>query len=421
MNKTPARRRGRRRSEGPGPAVASGSRQGDAYTGLVGDIAALLETARRTAARAINALMTATYWEVGRRIVEFEQKGKRRAEYGEALLKRLATDLTRRHGRGFGWRNLFQMRAFYLAYPAETLQTSSAMLAGSITASPLAPEVGGILQTPSAGSGEGKMLPASSDEATLHRVAARFPLPWSAYVRLFSVKNNHARRFYETEALRDGWSVRQLDRQINSQFYERTALSRNKAAMLRKGARAEPGEVPAAEEEIKDPYVLEFLDLKDEYSETDLEAALIGRLETFLLELGGDFCFVGRQKRLRVGDAWYRVDLLFFHRRLRCLVVIDLKLGRFTHADAGQMHLYLNYAQAHWTRPGENPPVGLILCAQKNEALARYALDNLPNKVMAAEYRTALPDEHLIAEELSRTRRALESRRALATRGPKGR
>jgi hypothetical protein len=172
--------------------------------------------------------------------------------------------------------------------------------------------------------------------------------------------------------------------------------------------------VVTAEEEIKDPFVLEFLGLKDEYSESELEEGLIRQLENFLLELGRDFAFIGRQRRLRVGDEWYRVDLLFFHRRLRCLVVVDLKLGRFTHADAGQMHLYLNYAREHWTHPDENPPVGLILCAQKDHAVARYALEGLPNKVLAAEYRTALPDEKLLAEELERTRRILEARQQRA-------
>lgn len=166
----------------------------------------------------------------------------------------------------------------------------------------------------------------------------------------------------------------------------------------------------SAEEEVKDPYVLEFLGLRDEYSETDLEAALIRHLESFLLELGGDFCFAGRQKRLRIGDEWFRVDLVFYHRRLRCLVLIDLKLGRFTHADAGQMHTYLNYAAERWTRPGENPPVGLILCAERNESLARYALGILPTKVLAAEYRTVLPDEKLLAADLEKTRRMLEER-----------
>jgi len=223
-----------------------------------------------------------------------------------------------------------------------------------------------------------------------------------------TVKTEQARGFYEAEALRGGWSVRQLDRQIGSQFYERTALSRNKAAMLRKGSEARPEDAVSPEEEIKDPFVLEFLGLRDEYSESELEAALISQLENFLLELGGDFAFVGRQRRLRVGDEWYRVDLLFFHRRLRCLVVIDLKLGKLTHADAGQMHLYLNYAREHWTNPGENPPVGLILCAQRDAAVAHYALEGLPNKVLAAEYRTTLPDEEVLAAEVERTRKYLE-------------
>ena len=184
--------------------------------------------------------------------------------------------------------------------------------------------------------------------------------------------------------------------------------------MLSKGQKALPKDRVLPEEEIKDPYVLEFLDLKDEYSETDLEEALIRHLETFLLELGGDFCFIGRQKRLRIGDEWYRVDLVFFHRRLRCLVVIDLKIGKFTHADAGQMHLYLNYAREHWVHEGENPPVGLILCAQKDEAVARYALEGLPNKVMASEYRTALPDEKELAAEIKRTQAMLKGRKAIS-------
>ncbi len=202
-----------------------------------------------------------------------------------------------------------------------------------------------------------------SRKFTLQEIAATFPLPWSHYVLLLKVDKPEVRRFYESEALRGGWSVRQLGRQISTLFYERTLASRNKAAMLRKGAMPQASEPLTAEEEIKDPLVLEFLGLKDEYSETELEEALIQQLETFLLELGGDFTFVGRQKRLRIEDEWYRIDLLFFHRALRCLVVIDLKVGKFTHADAGQMLLYLGYAAEHWTRPGENPPVGLILCA----------------------------------------------------------
>jgi predicted nuclease of restriction endonuclease-like (RecB) superfamily len=266
------------------------------------------------------------------------------------------------------------MRGFYLAY-SEIVQTAS-----------------GQLESP----GE------SANEI--------FPLPWSHYVRLLSVKKKAARGFYEQEAIRGGWSIRQLERQIGSQFYERTALSKNKAAMLTKGQKPRQGDEVSADDEMKDPFVLEFLNLKDEYSESDLEAALVRELESFLLELGGDFAFVGRQRRLRIGDEWYRIDLLFFHRRLRCLVIIDLKLTKFTHADAGQMHMYLNYAREHWMLADENPPVGLILCSEKNTMLAHYSLEGLPNKVLASEYKTALPDEETIAAKLESTRKLLEAK-----------
>ena len=355
------------------------------YDGLLVDVVSLLETARRTSARAVNALMTATYWEIGRRIVEVEQQGEDRAEYGSQMLKRLADDLTARFGRGFSRANLEYMRRFHEYWRIP--QTPSGV---SLTA--ISQTVSGKLQPP------------------IERLAHRFPLPWSHYIKLLSVKDDEARHFYEAEALRSGWSVRQLERQISSQFYERTLLSKNKSAMLRKGAEPQQDDLVTPEDEIKDPFVLEFLNLKDEYSEHDLEEALIHKLEDFLLELGGDFAFMGRQKRLRIGDEWYRIDLLFFHRRLRSLVVIDLKIGKFTHADAGQMHLYLNYAREHWTNDDENPPVGLILCAQKDEAVAHYSLENLPNKVMAREYQLVLPDEELLAEQLRKTQRALEKR-----------
>lgn len=346
----------------------------DPYPTVLSAVVDLMEAARRAAARSVNAIMTATYWEIGRRIVEMEQQGESRAEYGKQIIDRLAKDLSERFGRGFQRSNLFQMRSFYLTYP-HTGQ--------SFSPEKLSPE---IFQT----------------------LSGQFPLPWSHYVKLLSVKSPEARSFYETEALRGGWSVRQLTRQINTQYYERALLSRNKAAMLEKGAALRPEDAVTPEEELKDPFVLEFLDLKDEYSENDLEEALIRHIESFLLELGGDFTFVGRQRRLRIGDQWFRVDLLFFHRRLRCLVIIDLKLGEFTYADAGQMHMYLNYARQNWTYPDENPPVGLILCNKKNEAVAHYALEGLSN-ILAAEYQTALPDAKLLAAELERTRRALEA------------
>ncbi len=363
----------------------------DVYAAILAGVTELLESARHVAARAVNSLMTATYWEIGRRIVEEEQRGRARAAYGERLIERLAQDLTTRFGRGFSTVNLKQMRKFYREWAVSKIgQTASDQFAGSIP-----------------------------PPAEMPRV--RFPLSWSHYVRLLSVEKPEARAFYEAEALRGGWTVRQLDRQIGSQFYERTLLSRNKAAMLRKGQTPKPEDALTVEEEIKDPFVLEFLDLKDEYSESDLEEALIRHLETFLLELGDDFTFVGRQRRLRIDDEWYRVDLLFFHRRLRSLILIDLKLNKLTPGDVGQMHLYLTYAREHWTRSGENPPVGLILCAQHGAGVAKYALEGLPNKVIAAQYRTALPSEETLAAELERTRKLLEDRGAASSRKRKNR
>ena len=360
------------------------------YDSMLTGVVELLELARRTSARAVNAIMTATYWEIGRRIVEVEQQGQVRAGYGDELLKQLSADLTGQFGRGFSRQNLGRFRSFFLAYS----------------------QVEQIRSTPWSKSGGTPM----SDGAPLSRlqpIAARFPLPWCHYRQLLSVKNPLARQFYEAEALRGGWSVRQLDRQINTQFYERTALSKNKKAMLTKGQKSKLQDSVTANDEIRDPLLLEFLDLKDEYSESDLEEALIQHLETFLMELGGDFAFVGRQRRLRIGDEWFRVDLVLFHRVLRCLVIVDLKLGKFTHADSGQMQVYLNYAREHWTRAGENPPVGLILCTTKNDALAQYALGDLTDRVLIREYQTTLPNEQLLADEIERTRQWLESRRSI--------
>ncbi|WP_306598161.1 YhcG family protein [Geothrix sp. 21YS21S-2] len=301
------------------------------YNDVQAGITALVESARSTAARSVNALMTATYWEIGRRIVHFEQGGREQAAYGETLIKRLAADLTK-----------------------------------------------------------------------------RFTLPWSAYVRLLSVNDLSERMFYESEALRGGWSVRQLDRQIESRFYERTSRADSKAIPLDSGI---PGTGnPSPHEAIKDPFVLEFLNLKDEYSKSELEEALIQHLAEFLLEMGDDFAFVGRQRRLRLDDTWFRVDLLFFHRKLKALVVIDIKDSRFSHADAGQMHMYLNYVRGHGMREGENPPVGLILCTGKGAEEAHYALDNLPSTILAARYPAELPDEGRLVKELEPTRLALETR-----------
>jgi predicted nuclease of restriction endonuclease-like (RecB) superfamily len=365
----------------------------DDYAGLVSGIGALLDDARRSAARAVNAVLTAAYWEIGRRIVEHEQGGKARAGYGEAVLTRLAADLTKSHGRGFSARNLRLMRAFHLGW--EIWQTPSAKFQARVKEN---------LKADSAkGTGGPVVVPTSGGQD----LPGLFPLPWSHYVRLMTVRSDHARAFYEEEAIRGGWSVRQLDRQISTQFYERLAASRRKDLMLEKGQEPKPEDAVTADEEIRCPYVLEFLGLKDEYSESDLEEALIRHLEAFLLELGAGFTFVARQKRIRVDDVWYRMDLVLYHRRLRSLVIVDLKVGRFTHADAGQMNLYLNYAKEHLVEPGENEPIGIILCSEKSDTVVRYATGGINAQVFAAQYLTSLPDVESLRREIENTRRAI--------------
>jgi predicted nuclease of restriction endonuclease-like (RecB) superfamily len=377
------------------------------YGRLVSDISSLLEHARRFVVRSANSILVATYGDVGRRIVEFEQGGEKRTDYGKELLIRLGSDLTRQHGRGFSWRNLYQMRGFYLGW--DILQTPSAKFeARTKCLQPAGDSSAATIQTLS---GESDAKGALSAEFRPELISGAFPLSWSHYVRLISVDKPEARSFYESEAIRGGWSVRQLDRQISTQFYERTAHSKRRELMLAHGQHARPEDAVSLQEEIRDPYLLEFLNLKDEYSETELEDAIIRHLEWFLLELGTGFMFVARQKRIRIGDEWYRIDLLLFHRRLKCLVVIDLKIGKFSHSDAGQMNLYLNYAKEKLMERGENEPVGLILCSAKNDAVVHYAMGGIKAKVFASRYLTDLPDAETLRQEILRTQRAIRSRR----------
>ncbi len=422
------------------------------YRNWSGGIAALLEEARQQSARHINAILTATYWEIGRRIAEYLQAGEERADYGDEMLERLSCDLTKKFGRGFSRPNLQQMKKFYQQHPTEEIcQTLSDKFSRqglpaffqSVSDKFLLPAKCQTLSDKSSGQqisqtvsakleicGTASHKSATPIYATASRISEvdlalylealchAFLLSWSHYVRLLSVEQPEARKFYETESLRGGWSVRQLDRQVSTLFYERTALAKNKARLLTTGAKARPEDAVSVEEEIKSPYILEFLNLRDDYAESDLEDALVRHLEAFLLELGNNFTFVARQKKIRVGKQWYRIDLLLFHRRLRCLFIFDLKLGRFTHADAGQMNLYVNYAAEHLTLKDENPPVGLILCSEHDEAVARYSMGNVTNKILAAQYKLALPDPRLIEKEIEKTRRMLELRVKLGYKFP---
>ncbi len=349
------------------------------YPHLIADLSVLIEQGRRIAVRSVNVALVATYWLVGRQIVEYEQQGKGRAEYGEALLKQLAKDLSHRYGKGFSKRNLELMRQFYSFYP--------------------------IAQTVSAQSSKRDRRPVRSLPQVLDALAARFSLSWSHYCELLRLGDQTVREFYEHEAIQGNWSVRQLDRQMQSLLYERVALSKRKTAVIAKAH--EKPLVIRPEDEIKDPYVLEFLGLKDEYSESQLEDALIHHLEEFLLELGTGFTFVARQKRITLNGKHFRLDLLLYHRVLKCLVAIDLKLGALEPADFGQMNFYLNYLKDREKLPDENEPVGLILCSDKDHTVVEYALGGMSNKIFASKYKLQLPDPQILRAEIEREKQRL--------------
>lgn len=394
------------------------------YPSLITDLASLIEQGRRTAVRYVNTTLVATYWLVGRRIVEYEQKGKERAEYGETLLKKLSDDLTKRFGKGFGYVNLSLMRQFYLSYPPlKILQTVSEESLGDKKGQTLSAELSAILQTPSkeslislkSRSAFGKSEKVYSESVNSHTVSTKFPLSWSHYCLLMRIDELFKREFYESECIRGNWSVRQLDRQIQSMLYERTSLSKRKMAVIAK-AHEKPITLKP-EDEIKDPYILEFLSLKDEYSESDLEEALINHLERFLLELGDGFTFVARQKRITLEGSHYRLDLLLYHRILRCLIAIDLKIGEFTHADAGQMNLYINYLKDREKLPEENDPVGIVLCTDKKRTVVEYALGGMNNKIFASKYKLQLPDPKVLKSEIQHERQRLIEMHIIKNRG----
>ena len=339
----------------------------------------------------MNTALVTTYWLMGRKIVEYEQKGKERAEYGEALLKKISADLTPLFGKGFKERNLGHMRQFYISYqkilntPCAELEEKPQEKAHTVCAelAPISQTVSGISET----------------------LSRKFPLSWSHYRLLMRLDEPFKREFYEVECIRGNWSVRQLDRQIQSMLYERTALSKRKMAVIAK-AHEKPITLKP-EDEIKDPYILEFLGLKDEYSESQLEEALIRHLEHFLLELGIGFTFVARQKRITLEGSHYRLDLLLYHRILRCLVAIDLKIGEFSPADAGQMNLYVNYLKDKEKLSEENDPVGIILCTDKKKTVVEYALGGMSNKIFASKYRLQLPDPEVLKTEIEHEKQRL--------------
>jgi predicted nuclease of restriction endonuclease-like (RecB) superfamily len=390
------------------------------FPALVADIAGITRSSQEFAARTADRLLTLRSWLIGAWIVEYEQQGEDRAVYGAALIERLAEDLDHEGVRGLSVRNLKNFRQLALTWP--DLDAGRAALA----------VLGPIRQTVSA-EFDAMEAHSSAASALVVRASAGFPslsvrasaldrflwqdaqwterlfsaLTFSHLLELSRVDVPLKRAFYELQILKEGWSVRELKRQVNSMLYERVGLSRDKDAVMALSRGGRLIETPATI--LRDPYVLEFLGLPEAaaFTEAELEAALLDHLQEFLRELGRDFCFVDRQLRITVGGDHHHLDLLFFHRGLRCLVAIDLKIGEFDHRDAGQMHFYLNWIAENLTKPDEGPPVGLLLCAGKDEEKVHYATANLPRTVFVSRYLTVLPSETLLTRWLHEERERL--------------
>jgi predicted nuclease of restriction endonuclease-like (RecB) superfamily len=367
------------------------------------------------AARAINRGLVVRNWLFGWYLVEFEQNGSDRAAYGAKLIKTLAARLKRLGIKGTSISSLKQIRSFYLLYRqigrtasglsedgGEKGQTLSGLL--SETRNPLSPKV--MAQPLSA------LFAGSPIQQTLSgELLDRFPLAWSHYVTLLTIGDAEERSFYEIEANQNGWSVRELERQIVSSLYQRLALSRDKDEIRRLAAEGQV--IEKATDLIKSPFVLEFLGLEEKptYSEDDLESAIIDKLESFLLELGKGFLFEARQRRFTFDNDHYCVDLVFYNRLLRCYVLVDLKLDKLTHADLGQMQMYVNYFDRHEKLSDESPTIGIVLCARKNDALVELTLPSNAN-IFASKYELYLPSKELLQRQLERIREEVEELRA---------
>ena len=322
------------------------------YKSLISSIDLALSDGRNQAARAVNGAMLSTYWRIGKYIVEYEQYGSEKAEYGSELLLKLSRDLTQQHGSGFSKSNVFTMRRFYMLYPK--FQTLSGKLS------------------------------------------------WSHYVELLKIDDPVERSFYEREYANEHWGVRELKRQMKSMLFHRAALSKDKEAILRMAREGQIIERP--EDILREPYVFEFAGLPQlpVYTEGDLEEALVTNLSQFLLELGKGFAYIGRQQRITIGGRTYKVDLVFYHRILKCFVLIDLKRGEIQHEDIGQMNFYLNYYRDEMNTEGDNEPIGIVLGAYQDKLVMHYALQNITNQVFVSRYQLYLPNREQLEAEFAR-------------------
>ena len=357
---------------------------------LLARIRHIWESARTQAARSVNTAHVCANWLIGQQIVEAEQGGAKRAAYGKALLKALSEQLSAEYGAGFSVSALQYMRSFFLGYPQLLAKQHAVRV------------VLDVQQIQHAVRGES---PRSHDGRDGHDVQPGVlnpSLSWTHYRTLLKEERQPVRDFYEIESVRNGWSARQLERQMHSFLFERLAKSRDKQGVL---ALANEGQaLNRAQDVIKDPYVLEFLDLPESHRlvESRIEVALISQLQAFLLELGSGFAFVGRQRRLTLDGDHFYPDLVFYHVKLKCYVVIDLKVGKLTHGDLGQMQLYVNYYDREVAAKGDNPTIGLLLCSEKNDAVVRYVLGDKSEQIFASRYQFALPSEDDLRAEIRR-------------------
>jgi predicted nuclease of restriction endonuclease-like (RecB) superfamily len=322
------------------------------YDKLISQIGSLLQSGRQQAVQAVNTILVQTYWLIGQHIVEFEQKGNERAEYGSQLFERLSKDLTSTYGKGFGRSNLFYMRKLYKCF---------------------------------------------SISGTLSHI-----LTWSHYYEILKADNPLEISFYSKQCEHERWSVRELKRQMKSSLFERIALSKDKEGVLKLAK--EGHVVETAEDLIKDPFVLEFLNIpeQNQFLESELEEKIISNLQQFIMEMGKGFAFIGRQYRMSLGGKHFYLDLLFYHRILKCFVLVDLKRGEIDHTDVGQMNLYLNYFKKEESTEGDNEPIGIILGAKENHILVEYSTDSITNKVLLSKYQLYLPDKKMLQNALEK-------------------
>ena len=324
----------------------------DKYDHLINKVGEILNIGKRQIASSINNTILQAYWEIGRNIVEYEQEGDEKAEYGTALLKKISKDLTDEFGKGFSWSNIYRMRQLYIEYP--TFATVSQKLS------------------------------------------------WSHYIELLKIDDKQERSFYEKECENENWGVRELKRQMKSMLFHRLSLSSDKNEVVKLSKEGQIIEKP--EDILKEPYIFEFTGLPElpVYKEGDLEEALVNNLSQFLLELGKGFTFVGRQQTINIGGRYFKVDLVFYHRILKCFVLIDLKQGEITHEDIGQMNLYLNYYREEMNTDGDGEPIGIVLGAYKDKLVMHYALQNIINQLFVSRYQLYLPNRDQLQQEFDR-------------------